>query len=210
MTMKKYTVLVTKSNGDIVQLYRNKSNRLTLNRSKAVGFKFSEDRKREIQKWAKRKGFKSVEFTSSPHPFVVYDTVTTDGDEKTGRVRGPLEKKLNNVGRRLKRKLFVGEGKRSSHAQWKFYMAYLNGQDNLAARCCTKYAPRVKHSWASCGKNSQSNHYTGDAADTVVMPSWTNIGWYNGAVSAMKAEGLGLPVGGEAWHVEISNSFNGL
>jgi len=210
MSMKKYTVLATKNNGDIVQVYRNKKNLFTLNRKNAVGFKFNLDRKREIQKWAKKKGFKSVEFTSSAHPFVVYDTVTTDGDEKTGRVREALEKKLNNVGRRLKRKLFVGEGKRSAHAQWKFYMAYLNGHGNLAARCCTKYASGVRHSWANCGKNSQSNHYTGDAADTVVMPSWTNIGWYNGAVAAMKAEGLGLPVGGEAWHVEISNSFYGL
>lgn len=207
--MSKLAVLVTKKNGDVHQVYRNKKNGLTLTRSEAVGFRFDKSRKKEITKWAKKRGYKSVEFTTRENPFVVYDTVTSDGDEATGRVRPNLEQRLNEVGRDIKRKLFVGEGKRSAHAQWKFYMAYLNGHGNLAARCCTKFY-RTRHSWDACGKNSQSNHFTGDAADTVIMPTWNNIGTSNDAVKAMRRHGLGLPVGGENWHVEISNSFAGL
>lgn len=207
--MSKLAVLVTKKNGDVHQVYRTKKNGFTLNRKDANGFRFDKSRKKEITKWAKKRGYKSVEFTIKENPFVVYDTTTSDGDEKTGRVKPVLEHKLNEVGRAIKRKLFVGEGKRSAHAQWKFYMAYLNGHGNLAARCCTKYY-RTKHSWESCGKNSQSNHFTGDAADTVIMPTWNNIGTSNDAVKAMRKVGLGLPVGGENWHVEISNSFAGL
>lgn len=206
---KDLAVLVTKKNGDVHQVYRTKMGTFTLDRKKAKGFRFDPSKKPSIKKWANRNKFKSVEFTTKENPFVVYDTVTSDGDEATGRVRASLENKLNEVGRDIKRKLFVGEGKRSAHAQWKFYMAYLAGHGNLAARCCTKYY-RTPHSWANCGKNSQSNHFTGDAADTVIMPSWNNIGTSDAAVKALRRHGLGLPVGGENWHVEISNSFAGL
>lgn len=207
--MNTYAVLVTKKNGDVHQLYRTKMGRWTVNRKKANKFRFTKESRPVVKKWAAKHKFVSVEFTTKKNPFVVYDTITSDGDEATGRVQPKLEKKLNEVGRDIKRKLFVGEGKRSAHAQWKFYMAYLNGQGNLAARCCTKYY-RQKHSWADCGKNSQSNHYTGDAADTVIMPSWNNIGTSADAVASMRRHGLGLPVGGENWHVEVSNSFSGL
>ena len=206
---KPIAVLVTKKNGDVHQVYRTKLGGFTLSRKKAKGFRFDPAKKSKINKWAKRRGYKSVEFTTKENPFVVYDTVTSDGDEKTGRVRPNLEHKLNEVGRDIKRKLFVGEGKRSAHAQWKFYMAYLGGHGNKAAPCCTKYY-RAPHSWANCGKNSQSNHFTGDAADTVIMPSWNNIGTSSAAVASMRRHGLGLPVGGENWHVEISSSFYGL
>lgn len=206
---KPIAVLVTKKNGDVHQVYRTKLGGFTLSRKKAKGFRFDPAKKSKINKWAKRRGYKSVEFTTKENPFVVYDTVTSDGDEKTGRVRPNLEHKLNEVGRDIKRKLFVGEGKRSAHAQWKFYMAYLGGHGNKAAPCCTKYY-RTPHSWANCGKNSQSNHFTGDAADTVIMPSWNNIGTSSAAVASMRRHGLGLPVGGENWHVEISSSFYGL
>lgn len=209
MSKEKLAVLVTKKNGNVHQVYRTKKNGFTLSRKRAVGFRFDDARKKEIRAWAAKRKYKSVEFTTKENPFVVYDTITSDGDEATGRVRPVLEKRLNAVGRDIKRKLFVGEGKRSAHAQWVFYMAYLNGHGNLAARCCTKYY-RTKHSWANCGKNSQSNHYTGDAADTVIMPSWENIGTSKAAVASMRRHGLGLPVGGENWHVEVSNSFYGL
>ena len=205
----KLAVLVTKSNGDVLQVYRTKKNGFTVNRKKAKGFRFDATRKPEIKKWAAKRKYKEVEFTEKDNPFIVYDSTTKDGDEITGRVRPPLEERLNEVGRDIKRKLFVGEGKRSSHAQWVFYMAYLNGHGNKAAPCCTKYWGR-RHSWAVCGKNSQSNHYTGDAADTVIMPSWNNIGTSKDAVASMRRHGLGLPVSGENWHVEISGSFAGL
>jgi len=208
--MADIAVLVTKKNGHVHQVYRTKTGRYTLNRKRAYKFRFSKEGKSAIKRWAVRRKFKTIEFTTKKNPFVVYDTITSDGDEATKRVRPPLEKRLNEVGRDIKRKLFVGEGKRSSHAQWSFYMSYLNGHGNLAAMCCTKYPPKTRHSWSNCGKNSQSNHYTGDAADTVIMPSWNNIGTSSAAVASMRRHGLGLPVDGENWHVEISNSFNGL
>lgn len=207
---KELAVLITKKNGDVHQVYRTKLGTFTLDRKKAKQFRFNASQKPAVKRWATRRKFKTVEFTTKENPFIVYDTETSDGDEKTGRVRPPLEKRMNEVGRDIKRKLFVGEGKRSAHAQWVFYMAYINGHGNLAAMCCTKYPPKTRHSWANCGKNSQSNHYTGDAADTVIMPSWNNIGTSSAAVASMRRHGLGLPVGGENWHVEISNSFNGL
>lgn len=207
--MKKLTVLITKKNGDVHQVYRNSRGGFTLKRSMAKGFKFQPERKAEIRKWAARRGFKSVEFTRRENPFVVYDTSTSDGDEATGRVNKSLETKLNRVGKDIKRKLWVGEGKRSAYAQWKFRMAYLSGNGNLAARCCTKYNTS-KHSWAACGKNSQSNHFSGNAADVSILDSWANIGTSPAAVRSMKRHGLGLPVGGENWHVEISKSFAGL
>ena len=207
---KELAALITKKNGDVHQVYRTKMGTYTLDRKKAKQFRFDPSQKPSIKKWAARRKFKSVEFSAKDNPFIVYDTTTSDGDEATRRVRPNLEKKMNEVGRDIKRKLFVGEGKRSAHAQWAFYMAYLNGHGNLAARCCTKFAAWEKHSWAACGKNSQSNHYTGDAADTVIMPSWSNIGTSREAVASMRRHGLGLPVGGENWHVEISNNFYGL
>lgn len=211
MAKKKITIaaLVTKKNGDVHQVYRTKRGGFTLSNKRWVGERFLPSKKDELRHWAHKRKYK-IEFTRKTNPFVVYDTVTSDGDEKTGRVNRNLEDKLNAAGKKLKRKLFVGEGKRSAHAQWVFYMAMLNGYGNTAARCCTKYGSGVKHSWENCGKNSQSNHYWGGAADTVVMPSWTNIGQYSGGVAALKSVGLGLPVSGEAWHVEITNSFNGV
>lgn len=210
MAKKKITIaaLVTKKNGDVHQVYRTKRGGFTLSNKRGVGERFLPSKKDELRHWAHKRKYK-IEFTRKTNPFVVYDTVTSDGDEKTGRVRPNLEHKLNEVGRDIKRKLFVGEGKRSAHAQWKFYMAYLGGHGNKAAPCCTKYY-RTPHSWANCGKNSQSNHFTGDAADTVIMPSWNNIGTSSAAVASMRRHGLGLPVGGENWHVEISSSFYGL
>lgn len=210
MAKKKITIaaLVTKKNGDVHQVYRTKRGGFTLSNKRGVGERFLPSKKDELRHWAHKRKYK-IEFTRKTNPFVVYDTVTSDGDEKTGRVRPNLEHKLNEVGRDIKRKLFVGEGKRSAHAQWKFYMAYLGGHGNKAAPCCTKYY-RTPHSWANCGKNSQSNHFTGDAADTVIMPSWNNIGTSSAAVASMRRHGLGLPVSGENWHVEISSSFYGL
>lgn len=208
MAKKKIAVLVTKKNGDVCQVFVNKRFKPTLNKGKAKKFRFDRGRKKELRRWAKKRGFVKIEFFTRDNPFVVYDSTTSDGDEITGRVMRPLENRLNKVGRDIKRKLFVGEGKRSAHAQWVFRMMYLNGHGNLAARCCTRFWG--KHSWGSCGKNSQSNHFPGRAADTVIMPSWSNIGTDSKAIAAMRKYGLGLPVRGENWHVEISSSFAGL
>ncbi len=210
MAKKKTTIaaLITKKNGDVHQVYRTKRGGFTLSKRRGVAGRFLPAKKGDLRRWASKRKFK-IEFTRRANPFVVYDTVASDGDEKTGRVVRGLESRLNAVGKDIKRKLFVGEGKRSAHAQWVFYMAMLAGHGNTAAPCCTKYY-RTPHSWANCGKNSQSNHFTGNAADTVIMPSWNNIGTSADAVRSMRRHGLGLPVGGENWHVEVTNSFNGL
>ncbi len=206
-TKNLWAALVTLNNGDVHQVYTRKNGKgYTIWEGQGDRTRFRTLKKPSITKWAKKHKWK-VEFTRATNPFLVYDN-------DTSRVKFGLEQRLNKVAKDIKRKLFIGEGTRTNHQQWVFRMSYLRGQGNLAARCCLKYCPDVIHSWANCGKNSQSNHSSGDAADMMVLPGYQNIGVYPGAVKAMKEHGLGLPVGGgsqnENWHVEISNSFAGL
>ena len=197
-----WAALVTLKDGDVRRVYRKANGGWTTHKDKGVSGRFRGIRKLSIRNWAKRNGWK-VEFTRKSNPFLVYDTDTKP-------VKAALAKGLNAVGEDIGRKLFVGEGRRTNYQQWVFRMAYLTGKGNLAARCCLKYWPDRWHSWADCGKQSQSNHATGDAADTMILPGYVNIGSWHSAVDSMKRHGLGLPVGGEAWHVELSKSFAGL
>ncbi|MDO5296321.1 MAG: D-alanyl-D-alanine carboxypeptidase family protein [bacterium] len=110
-----------------------------------------------------------------------------------GDIEGLNEDLLNRlaqVGEILGTKVHITSGFRTYEEQAKLYQMYLNGTGNLAA------------------KPGTSRHETGNAADCSI--GGMNIGAYPGAVEAMKQVGLGLPVGGENWHVEISDSFRGL
>lgn len=163
---------------------------------------FSNDEAKAAIRWGAKNGL-AVFATKSKYPFLVLDSDTAWGNPE-------LSRRLNTLGRRRQRYLWVGEYKRTSRRQWELRQAYLNGTGNLAAQCCTRYVG--KHSWSACGKNSQSNHATGDAADASYLHSgrsgsYTNLGNDLKCRSIMKDIGLCLPVPGEAWHAQIGSTW---
>lgn len=196
-----YAATVTLKNGDVLRVYKSKRGGFTVLKKRAKRSRFARVGLRRLRKWARRKGWK-LSITKSRYPFIVLDTDTIMPNPR-------LARKLNTLGKRMRRYVWIGEGRRSNYQQWKFRMAYLQGHGNLAARCCLKYWPDRVHSWNNCGKNSQSNHATGDAADTSLFMngrgmSYTNIGEVPRARAIMRDLGMSLPVPGETWHVEIS------
>lgn len=153
-------------------------------------------------KWAKSKGAAGYA-TTNKYPFIVLDSDTAWGNAE-------LSGKLNELGRRRERYMWAGEYKRTSHRQWELRMLYLNGRGNLAARCCSKYSG--KHSWKDCGKDSWSNHASGNACDVSVLKSgrggsYVNVGKDDQCRKIMRDLGLCLPVGGEPWHGERGNTW---
>lgn len=155
-------------------------------------------------KWVKKKGWRA-RLVRNPYPFIVKaDGVTLPGDKA-------LLRKLNRVGREMKRLVLVKSGYRDNYQQWQCYMTYCDG-GNLAARCCRNFGDKVKHSWAQCGKRSESNHSQppkGHAVDCGLVMSWgyTSIGNVDNARRLLRRFGACLPVGGEPWHVEIGDTF---
>lgn len=123
----------------------------------------------------------------------------------------PLMKRANAVGERLNRPVRVISGWRTDRQAWELRMLYNAGKGNLAAPCCSKYGySREWHSWESCGKDPWSNHADGKALDCGIVDkhgNYTSIGNYPGARVAIRANGLCLPVPGEAWHLEIGNTW---
>lgn len=97
--------------------------------------------------------------------------------------------RLQRVAKSLSVTIRVREGRRTRAEQEVFYNRYLYHDGPLAARPGT------------------SRHETGMAADCGI--NGLDIGDYPGAVNALKHYGLGLPVPGEDWHVEISSSMAG-
>lgn len=202
MAKNKLAALATSRNGDVRRVYRRKGGGYTLVKDNSTGGRFRSIRKPLIRQWARKHDLEVV-FTRKDNPFVIYDT-------DTGRVNKNLEDKLNEFGRRKRRYVWVGEGKRTDYQQWKYRMAYLRGDGNLAARCCLKYWPDRVHSWANCGKQSQSNHRPGNAADGGLfmngLGSWTtNFGQVEGLRQIMRELECCLPVPGEDWHAEEGN-----
>lgn len=149
--------------------------------------------------WGKKKGL-AVWVDSGKYPFVVCD-VAPPGDA--------VMRRLNKVGKRLGRYVKIISGDRTPYQAWVLRMRYLNGTGNLAALCCGNGG---RHSWAACGKSPRSNHARGAAADCGIVHSgrgvgYTSIGLWPNARTAMRAEGLCLPVGGEAWHAEVGTTW---
>ncbi len=118
-----------------------------------------------------------------------------------------LLRRLDKVGRHLRRPITITSGKRNAQEQWFAYMDYLQG-GTLAAPCCTK---NYTHKWSECRRECASNHCRSRAADCVVTMAdgrTFNIGEIHRARQKMKAVGLCLPVGaGETWHVEVGNTW---
>jgi len=118
-----------------------------------------------------------------------------------------LRRRLNRVGRDLRRTIVITSGQRDWRSQHAAYMDYLAG-GTLAAPCCSKHYP---HHLEDCLRQCQSNHCKGRAADCVIEQSdgtFLNIGDSRKARAAMTRRGLCLPVGdGEVWHVEVGNTW---
>lgn len=152
--------------------------------------------------WAKKRGWTVVRTTSHPWPYVTKDPTTAWPTNKA------LLRKLNSVGRKLHRRVHVVSGWRTPHKCWELRMAYLRGEGNLAARCCSRYSGF--HSWEDCGRDPWSNHADGNAADCGIIDRWgdySSIGNISKARKQMHKVGLCLPVPGEAWHTEIGSSW---
>lgn len=138
---------------------------------------------------------KAVQVATNPEVKAMLEAISPNIVELyvEGDIEGLNEDLLNRlaqVGEILGTKVHITSGYRSREEQARLYQMYLNGTGNLAA------------------PPGSSRHETGNAADCSI--GGMNIGNYPGAADAMRQVGLGLPVGGEAWHVEISNSFAGL
>lgn len=91
---------------------------------------------------------------------------------------------LERVARQLGQPLEIVSGHRSREEQSELYQRYLNGTGNLAA------------------PPGSSHHETGRAADVYV--NGTALASFDGGSAAASAAGLGFPVPGEPWHVELS------
>ena len=151
----------------------------------------------EVKKWEAvgLAADKAVKIATNPEVKAMLDTIAPNLVEMyvEGDIEGLNEDLLNRlaqVGEILGTKVHITSGFRSYEEQAELYRLYKSGRGNLAAPPGT------------------SRHETGNAADCAI--GGMNIGAYPGAVEAMKQVGLGLPVGGEDWHVEISDSFRGL
>lgn len=198
----------TKTN-KVSQLYREQGGGFTRDKgskniAKTRPPRFSKQEGEAAIEWGKAHGL-AVFVTQQKWPFLVLDDDTDWGNPD-------LAKRLNELGRRLGRYVWCGEFKRSAYRQWWFRDGYLRRKPgfNLAARCCTKYSGI--HSWASCGKNPQSNHASGNACDTSILRSgrggsFVNVGAWSGAREEMRRLGLCLPVGGENWHIERGTAW---
>lgn len=134
--------------------------------------------------WAKRYRQRLRRTKVNPYPWLVLDTDTAWPDADVCRA-------LNELGRRLKRKLYLREGKRTRARQQQLY------DDGVA-----RYGyPAVLNYVAKPGT---SRHETGDAADVGVGSfNGTNLGDYPGARAHAAALGLSFPMSWEPWHVEI-------
>lgn len=105
--------------------------------------------------------------------------------------------RLNRVGKRLKRTIFIRSGLRTIREQTSLYQTNMDpatGQPKpgrpLTARP-NPNAPHVRGIAADCGIDGK------------------DIGDFPGAIDALRAEGLGLPVASEDWHVEITDNMVG-
>lgn len=188
---REFRVLVrNKRTNDVRQLFRHKRGFRAFGKPLEDGDKFSRSEVKDAEVWAAKRDL-AVFATRSRYPFLVLDS-------DTRMVRPELASRLNTLARKTKRYMWVGEGWRTHAQQWDFWNAFV-------AR--GKRPPLVAFP-------GTSNHEGGWAADASILlsgrgGSYVNLGRYQRAVTVrrMKKLGLGLPVPGEPWHVEITTSW---
>lgn len=155
------------------------------------------------KKWAARRLAKNVKaYPAGRHPFL----------ELAKGARWPTNRRLlralNRTGQARRRTVRIISGLRTPHEAWLLRMRFLHGTGNTAARCCTRYAG--VHTWAECGKNPQSNHADGNAADCGVISgltgAYTSLGLDAKARRLAYRFGIYFPVMSpqqEWWHAEL-------
>ena len=201
MSRRIYRLVVTTRLGGARQVYLIPHEGFSYKRGKTGRAKMTALEIEAGKKWAKRRLARSCR-TIGPDqwPFLVLGD-TAWPTNKT------LLRALNHTGQRRRRVIRIVSGLRTPHEAWVLRMRYLNGQGNLAARCCSKYSG--KHSWEQCGKDPWSNHADGNAADCGTM---TGIkGTYTSLANDGKARRIFERLGGcfpvtspwEPWHAEM-------
>lgn len=135
-----------------------------------------------------------------------YPNLVVDNDTKLPKHK--LASKIQKLAKALGEDLYVNEGERTKYRCWYLYDLFCKGEGNLAARCCSKYPEKVRHSFKNCGKTPYSNHFDGLAVDLQFNKTKDDIGTSSKARIEMRKLNLCLPVSGEPWHVEIGNSWN--
>lgn len=165
-------------------------------------FRFTRDEAKEAVAWGRRNNI-AVFATSQQYPFLVMNGSHMGSHD--------LAHAMNKLGKERHRYVNVVSFRRGSHQQWQLRMAYLAGNGNKAAQCCTRYTGI--HSWRNCGRDSQSNHFDGNAADVGIYHSgrsgmYTDVGNDHRSRVLMHRLGIGLPVPGEPWHAELTRVWN--
>lgn len=158
------------------------------------------------KKWAKRRRVRSLRVLE-PGEWAFLSKADT-----AWPTQRRLLVKLNKVGRRTHRRVHIISGLRTPREAWVLRMRYLNGHGNLAARCCLTYSG--VHTWAACGKQPQSNHADGRAADVGVITrsgGYLSLGLWRRSRKATYRVGLTFPIlrrlgspVDEWWHVETA------
>lgn len=196
-----YRLVVHTRLGGARQVYLIPGKGYSYKRGKTGRAKMTAPQIEEGKRWAKRRAARSTRVIGPKQwPFVVLGDTAWPTNKR-------LLRALNTTGRRRRRMIRIVSGLRTPHEAWVLRMAMLNGTGNTAAKCCLKYSG--KHSWANCGKQPQSNHASGNAADCGTV---TSNGTYRSLADDKKARRIFESLGGcfpvrspqwEPWHSEI-------
>lgn len=182
---QRYSVGVRlRKRGRVRRLYLRKRGGYTTVKLRGARGVFTKTEVVKARAWAKRAGHGFTATMINPYPFLKLNKTTRP-------VVASLMGKLNSLGRRLGRQLYIAEGTRTREQQQAFWDAFVR----------RGYAPPL------VARPGTSNHepqdgLLGRAADVRSLSGNVNVGSLPGSRVAMRSLGLCLPVPGEAWHVE--------
>lgn len=183
-------VVIENQNGVCRRLYIGHGGGFTTIAVAARRALFSQSDVNRARNWAQNQRAKyKVHSVKHKYPFIILDS-------DTRMVNASLAKRINAIGRKTKRMIWMGEGLRTYARQKELWDAYV----------ARGYAPPLT------ARPGTSNHETGNAADVSIFIAGTDHGYVNFGNSdrvrrLMRKNGLCLPVYGEAWHVEIGDNW---